>query len=413
MNRSTVPGIAFIRAICGWIHSALPKRIAQNRPATRYQQLMKPHGLIALVFLSGACITRAASVEILATPGQGIQPRALVASDGSLQLVWYEGSEKGGDVWHAKRIGGNRFSEPVRVNSEPATAVAAGTIRGAQAVMGREGRVHVVWNGAMKHKRDRAPLYYTRMAGDGKAFEPQRAMSGDWIMDGGGAVAADNLGHVLVFYHGDKGGGRDEAARRVLVRSSSDDGRTFGAERVISPDGAGVCACCAMQAIAADDGTVMALYRTAFDGGRQRDIALLTSHDGGKTFAHTVMDRWRIAACPMSSMSLAAGREGIIAAWEREGQIYVAPAGDAAPGVVVSPEGKPDGRKHPVLAVRGEQVMVAWTEGTGWQKGGGMAWQILEGGALRPSAASGRAPGVKVWSFISAAPRKDGFVIVQ
>jgi hypothetical protein len=216
-----------------------------------------------------------------------------------------------------------------------------------------------------------------------------------------------------VFYHGAKGNGRDEAARRVLVRSSSDDGKTFDAERVISPDGAGVCGCCAMQAIATNDGTVMALYRTASDGGKQRDIASLTSRDGGKTFSHVIMDRWQVAMCPMSSMSLAAGSHGIIAAWEREGQIYVAPAGNAKPAGVVSPDGKPNQRKHPVLAVRGEQVMVAWTEGTSWQKGGGMAWQVLEGSTLAPGKISGSAPGVKVWSFVSAAPTKDGFVIVQ
>jgi hypothetical protein len=180
----------------------------------------------------------------------------------------------------------------------------------------------------------------------------------------------------------------------LLVRSSSDDGKTFDAERVISPDGAGVCACCAMQAIATDDGTVIAIYRTASDGGRQRDIAALTSRDGGKTFSHAIMDRWQVAMCPMSSMSLAVGSRGIIAAWERGGQIYVAPAGNATPAGVVSPEGQPNGR-------------------TGWQKGGGMAWQVLDGSALAPTPVFGRAPGVKVWSFVSAARTKDGFVIVQ
>ncbi len=369
--------------------------------------------LIFSVILACCSFSPAASVEILPTPGQGIQPRALVAPDGSLHLVWYQNSDKAGDIWYAKHLGGKNFSEPVRVNSELGTAVAIGTIRGAQAVIGKGGRVHVVWNGAMKQKGDHAPLYYTRLAGDGKSFEPQRGMSGDWIMDGGGAVAADAKGHVHVFYHGGKGDGMGEAARRVLVRSSADDGKSFDAERVISPDGAGVCGCCAMQAIATDDGTVMALYRTASNGGKQRDIVSLASHDHAKTFAHTIMDRWSIAACPMSSMSLAASSRGILAAWERDGQIYIGPIGNSNSAAMVSPSGTPGHRKHPVLAVKGDDVLVAWTEGTGWQKGGSMGWQILRGSPLAPTNTSGRAPGVKVWSFVSAAPAKDGFVIVQ
>jgi hypothetical protein len=372
---------------------------------------MKLPCLISLAVFFTVFTAAAGTVEILPAPEGGIQPRALAAPDGSLHLVWYQGLEKGGDVFYARRVGGRNFTVPVRVNSEPGSAIAAGTIRGAQAVVGKKGRVHVVWNGA-KAVQDAPPqpLFYSRLADDGKSFEPQRAMSGEWIMDGGGAVAADAKGRVYVFYHG--GIGMDELTRRVLVRSSTDEGRTFDSERIISPESSGVCGCCAMQAIATDSGTVIALYRTVSEAGRDRDLAALTSKDGGKTFVHSIMDRWAVATCPMSSMSLAASKRGILAAWEREGQIYVAPAGGGkfAP---VSPDGKPKQRKHPVLAVKGDEVMVAWTEGTGWQKGGNMAWQILEGGKLQPAKASGRAPGVKMWSFVSTATTKDGFVIVQ
>lgn len=371
--------------------------------------------LLAAAILSRGLAT--AAVEKIATPRDGIQPRALVAPDGTLHLLWYQGDARGGDIWHATRHDGKSFGEPVRVNSVPRSAVAAGTIRGAQAVMGKSGRIHVVWNGAMKNKGDRPPLFYSRLAEDGKSFEPQRPMSGDWIMDGGGAVAADGTGRVHVFYHGGNSNipqeKRSEAGRRVLVRSSDDDGKTFGAERVISPDGAGVCGCCAMQAIASSDGTVIAIYRTASNGGKQRDIASLTSHDGGKTFQHAIVDQWSIAGCPMSSMSLVEGPQGVLGAWEREGQIFLGALGSGKPPTIISPDGPPNQRKHPVLAAGEGKILVAWTEGTGWQKGGTMGWQILEGASLKPTKESGSAPGVKVWSFVSVAPAGKGFVIVE
>jgi hypothetical protein len=34
------------------------------------------------------------------------------------------------------------------VNSQPESAIAAGTIRGAQLAIGKAGRVHVAWNGS-------------------------------------------------------------------------------------------------------------------------------------------------------------------------------------------------------------------------------------------------------------------------
>lgn len=358
-----------------------------------------------------------APVEQIATPEGGIQPRALAAADGTLHLVWYQGDARGGNVWHARRPPGREFSRAARVNSEPDTAVAAGTIRGAQAALGKGGRVHVVWNGPTRRKNDRPPLFHARMTDDGRTFEPQRAVSGDWIMDGGGAVAADAAGNVHVFYHGGQAGdphGRSgESFRRVLVRTSGDEGRTFGPERILSPEGEGVCACCAMQAISTDGGTVIALYRTATDAGRRRDIASLVSRDGGRTFAHSIVDRWAIPACPMSSMSLAATPQGVVGAWEREGQIYLAPITGGKPAALFSPGGGPSQRKHPTLAARGGDLLVAWTEGTGWQQGGSMAWQVLDAATLAPTRTAGSAPGVAVWSFVSAAPVRDGFVIVR
>ena len=65
----------------------------------------------------------------------------------------------------------DEFSKPVRVNSQPKSAVAVGTIRGAQIAIGQNGRVHVAWNGGQVPGQPMASgMFYTRLADDGKAI---------------------------------------------------------------------------------------------------------------------------------------------------------------------------------------------------------------------------------------------------
>jgi hypothetical protein len=365
-------------------------------------------GLLCVVTL------RAASVEELPTPERGIQPRAMTDTDGTLHLIWYRGEPVGGDIFYARQPKTGGWSATLRVNNEPKTAVSMGTIRGAQAVLGRSGTLHVVWDGARaKNDKDsRPPLYYTRLEAGKTSFESQRAMSGSWILDGGGAVAADHAGHVYVFWHG--GNGTGEGNRRILVRTSSDDGRTFDAERAINPEGTGVCGCCAMQAIATENGGVYALYRTASDGGKNRDVALLASHDGGKTFTHRILDPWPVSACPMSSMSLAVTPRGVVGAWETMGQIHLGLVDSAIKSNFVSlPAGRTTPQKYPSLSVAPDgRMLLTWSEGAGWQKSGGLAWQFLDP-EFRPQGSPTRGPasGISVWSFPCAVAKGEGFAI--
>ena len=59
---------------------------------------------------------------------------------------------------------------------------------------------------------------------------------------------------------------------------------------------------------------------------------------------------------------------------------------------------------------RGE-VLLAWAEGTAWQKGGDVAWQLFDASG-RPDAEKGRAEGVPVWSLVSAVSRPDGSFVI-
>jgi len=74
----------------------------------------------------------------------------------------------------------------------------------------------------------------------------------------------------------------------------------------------------------------------------------------------------------------------------------------------ISPPGEARIRKHPRLAINNAgQVLLVWTEGAAWARGGSLAWQVfgLDG---RPLAESGGRTGLPAWSFGAAVVRVDG-----
>src|SRR5262245_53300801 len=89
------------------------------------------------------------------TPDGGIQPQAVVDARGTLHLIYFKGDKaEAGDLFYVRRdTGKERFSDPIRVNSQPASAIAFGSMRGGQITLGKAGRVHVAWNGSGKNER--------------------------------------------------------------------------------------------------------------------------------------------------------------------------------------------------------------------------------------------------------------------
>lgn len=114
-------------------------------------------------------------------------------------------------------------------------------------------------------------------------------------------------------------------------------------------------------------------------------------------------------------MALVEGPREVVAAWDTDGQIYFA---KIEPGMTrfSKPQSVPGvgrGRKHPVLAagVEGE-ILLAWTEGTGWQKGGALAWQLFDTNG-NPTPEKGiihRA--IPVWGLPAAVATEAGFTIL-
>ena len=356
-------------------------------------------------------------VGLLRMPQDGFQPQTVLDRDGALHMIYFKGDASAGDIEYVRRAAdGKDFSQPIRVNSEPESAVAIGTVRGPQIAIGRNGRVYVIWFGSRAHGSppDTIPVFFSRMNNSDKAFEPQRnliqyATGGD----GGISIAADARGTVYAVWHA-MGAEPGEGHRRVYLARSTDDGKTFAREVPISPPALGACGCCGMRAFADQRGTLFILYRAAAENVH-RDMTLLISTDQGVTFHDTTVGPWELNACPMSTAYLSEGDKRVLAAWETAGQVYVdsvEPVSLKVTAPIAAP-GESNNRKHPAVAanVHG-QVLMVWTEGTGWSRGGSLAWQLFDN-AGNPVTAEGHAPGVPVWGLPSVfADRKGNFTIV-
>jgi hypothetical protein len=363
-------------------------------------------------------------IRVHRVPGGGLQPQIAIDEHGILHLIYYSGDPRQGNVFYVKSAdGGSIFSQPLQVNSQPGSAIATGTIRGAQLALGNAGRVHVAWNGSGEAQppgplnpdsgKPGMPMLYARLNDARNAFEPQQSlMLHSFGLDGGGSIAADRSGNVYVAWHGigeseASGTGHEgEARRRVWVTKSSDEGRSFSTEARAWSQETGACGCCGMKIFADRHGDVYALYRSATESVH-RDIYLVASKDHGKSFQGRLLHKWDINACPMSSMDFAGNGNVVVAAWETGGQVYWARV-DGDSGQPTSAPGEGKGRKHPRAAVnQNGEVLLAWTEGTGWQKGGSLAYQIYDRSG-KPTAEKGQLPGIPTWSFAAVAATRDG-----
>jgi hypothetical protein len=112
----------------------------------------------------------------------------------------------------------------------------------------------------------------------------------------------------------------------------------------------------------------------------------------------------------MSSEAFAEGPRGVYAAWDNEGQVYFSHLESlrGANDPVIAAPGKSGNRRHPGLAFnkKGEMILV-WTEGTGWQRGGSLHWQVYDKNFTPRDA--GRRPGaIPVWGLPAVVAEADG-----
>src|SRR6476620_9822279 len=104
--------------------------------------------MVGLVLLHAAGAPPAASVNVVRLPPGGVQPQIAVDSTGVRHVLYFQGDPAHGDLFYSRLDSADRLTPPIRVNSEPGSAIATGTMRGGHLAIGRDGRVHVAWHGS-------------------------------------------------------------------------------------------------------------------------------------------------------------------------------------------------------------------------------------------------------------------------
>jgi hypothetical protein len=191
---------------------------------------------------------------------------------------------------------------------------------------------------------------------------------------------------------------------------SRDEGRTFDAPRRIDPPGMGVCACCGLDAGIGPDGSGWVFVRGAA-GKSQRGMQLLSAGAGSLDFQRRALDSWDLNQCPMSTARLSGFGGRSLAVWLSEGRIRLGRMGVTDSVRALSESGRK--ANHPVVVpLEGSgSLVVAWTEGTAWQRGGDLAWRTVGADASQDSPVQ-RLPGVPVWGSVAAWREADGHVTV-
>jgi hypothetical protein len=372
--------------------------------------------ILLIVAVCGSGARAESAIRVVSAPAaqgqRAVQPRIVVDNAGTVHLIYFSGDPAAGNVFYSNmKAGAGEFSAPVRVNTEADSAVAMGTIRGADSAVGRFGRVHVVWNPSQKSSIK--GMCYARMNDQG-AFEPQRNVTAEHFgLDGGGSVAADSAGNVYVAWHAPISKNGDEADRRVWIAKSADDGKTFAAETMAWNEPTGACACCGLRSFIDGAGNLFVIYRSAREMVN-RDMYLLCSTDGAKTFRGEMIAPMKVGMCIMSSESFSQGAS-TLCTWETQGQVYWGKIDGQTLKDKIPAPGSGKNRKHPVIAQnKNGEVLLAWTEGTTWGKGGSIAWQIFDVDGRPQNGRAGRVEDLSAWSFPAVLVAADGqFTLIR
>ncbi len=318
----------------------------------------------------------AADFVTVRLPEGALQPRTASVGDGSTAVVYFQGNPKAGDVKVTTLTSAGTLAEPVLVSTAATQGVAAGTVRGPSIAVGAQNVRHVLWHGKQGTAADGkgCALYYARVDGSAAPASVNDMMGDTTALDGGAAVAADAQGHVWLVWHAQPADGKGEAARRLYLRHSADNGASFTEPWAVKGEDQGICGCCGLAAMIGADGSLHVLYRKAENGSQRgaRLIRLPAAANLSTTPVVVPLDQWNMPGCPMTTAAFIQEDGGPAPAWVTQYQLRFQ---SWTPQIAAQSEAL---RNHPRMARNSAgETLLAWTEGATWGKGGELLAQVF------------------------------------
>ena len=165
------------------------------------------------------------------------------------------------------------------------------------------------------------------------------------------ALSADGLNVYAIWL-----GVKSPKGQNVYGSKSIDGGKSWSKNIIVysSPDGT-VCECC-KPSVAMKGKSVYVMFRNFINGNR--DLYLMKSADGGKTFGHAIKlgnGSWKLNGCPMDGGGLVIDKNGNPeTVWRRKEKIYA-----AFPGIAEKEIG--EGRGCSMESINNKNIY-AWSE---------------------------------------------------
>jgi hypothetical protein len=333
----------------------------------RISRLVQP--LQGLLLAGALLLAGVAAAHEHAMPAAS-QELGMSAAPDSAGTWWSVGKQERYLVLRSSQDGGATWSAPRRIQPTPEGVAANGEDR-PQIAFGPKGEIYVSYTRPLA-KAYAGEIRLVRSLDGGQSFLPPVTVHAnrDVITHRFNSMIVDRAGRLYVAWIDKRDLESAKRARReyegaaVYYAVSDDSGASFHGDVKLAEHS---CECCRIALALGADGVPVAMWRHVF-AGNARDHALARLAPDGKpaAFERATFDDWRIEACPHHGPALAFGPDGRRhQVWFnlRNGEGGVFYASTDAAGKLGEPRRLGSGMaSHADVAVRGQQVALAWQQ---------------------------------------------------